>query len=190
MKREVGKGIKGNPTQFTFPETIKIKPSAAGLIVGEGYLERNFIFGNSSEEIIKEILEFLSQFNYKLSFIFEVSIKNMPKGFIEKSKMNWERVIQDTIRRVRIRKEFNNTTEKGGIHIHLYNTLFPRVLKEIIGRVKIRAERDKKIAIGYLKGIIAAEGNVNVKSTTTNCLYMVRISASKKEERESTIKDV
>lgn len=57
------------------------------------------------------------------------------------------------------------------------------IINHLIKDAKKKIEKNKKLAIGYLKGILAAEGNINVKKST-NCLYMVRISASKKEERE------
>ena len=184
MRREVGKGMKGNPTQFIFPKIIKIKPSTAGLIVGEGHLGKNFIFCNSDEKVIKEILRFLFQFNKKLHFVFEVATKNMHPNFINDSKKKWENIIKEDIESVRLRNEFNNTTEKGNIHISLYNTLFVKILKEIIEKIKIEAENHGEISKDYLRGILAAEGNINVKGTTTNCLYMVRISASKQKERD------
>ena len=44
-------------------------------------------------------------------------------------------------------------------------------------------EKNKQFSINYIKGIIAAEGNINIKRST-KCVYMIRISASKPEERE------
>ena len=184
MKRMVGVGFRGQKTQFIFPDKIKIKPSTAGLIVGEGYFKRNFIFCNSNETVIKEIMDFLFQFNFKLHFVLEIAMKNMPKKFINESKIKWEELIKNKIKRIRLRNEFNNTSIQGSLHIALYNSLFPKVLEKILKIIKIKAENEEDIAQDYLRGIIAAEGNINVKSTTTNCLYMIRISAKRKEERE------
>jgi len=58
------------------------------------------------------------------------------------------------------------------------------MINEIIEDAKKKMQKNEKLSIGYLKGILAAEGNINIKKST-KCLYMVRISASKKEEREN-----
>lgn len=65
VKKERGNGFRSRPTSFIFPEIIKIKSSTAGLIVGEGYIDSSFIFCNSNEKIIINILNFLSQFDIK-----------------------------------------------------------------------------------------------------------------------------
>ena len=184
VKKERGNGFRSRPTSFIFPRIIKIKSSTAGLIVGEGYIGSSFIFCNSNEKIIINILNFLSQFDVKAHFSLEVAMKNMEKEFIETSKKKWENIIKEEIKKIRIRNEFNNTTEKGNIHISIYNIIFSKVLKKIVEGIKDKSEEDKEIAKNYLKGILAAEGNINVKRTTTNCLYMVRISAKKVSERE------
>ncbi len=55
------KRTKGHNVQFLFPIKIKINPITVGLIIGEGYIDnRQFVFANSNEKIIKNILEFLS----------------------------------------------------------------------------------------------------------------------------------
>ncbi len=108
----------------------------------------------------------------------------MDNNFVKRSKNQWEKAINRKIKHIRIRKEFNNTTKKGTLHIKCYNSCFAKVLKTIFKNMKKKVELDKDLTKEYIKGILAAEGNINVKSTTTNCLYLVRISAKKKEERE------
>lgn len=183
MKRII-KNYKGRNVEFDFPIYIKINPSTAGLIVGEGYIdERQFVFANSNEKAIKSVLEFLSQFNINnIKFTLELSIKNMKNDFIEKSRTKWENIIHDRITKIRLRKEFNNTTEKGTLHLRYHNSCFAKVLKVIIEDAKRKAESNKNIAKEYIKGVLAAEGNINVKKKT-RCLYLVRISAKKKRER-------
>ncbi len=115
----------------------------------------------------------------------EISIKNKPNSFKNQCKNFWEGYFKTNIKKIRLRKEFNNITKYGTIHLILNNSLIAKLLKQIIKISKKEVEKNKKLSIDYLKGIIAAEGNINVKSTTTNCLYMVRISASRKEEKRT-----
>ncbi len=178
-------GRFGRFSKFKFPLKITLKPSTLGLIIGEGYVDnRQFVFANSNEKIIKQVLNFLNQFDIYPKFTLEVAVKNMDDCFGERSKNEWEGIISNKIENIRIRKEFNNTTERGTLHIRCYNSCFSRILKIMLEKSKNKIEINSNFAKEYIKGIIAAEGNINVKSTTTNCLYMVRISAKKKEERE------
>ncbi|MBS3163666.1 hypothetical protein J4427_03175, partial [Candidatus Woesearchaeota archaeon] len=144
--------------------------------------ENHIVFANSNERAIDEFLNFLKPFNLKTDFYLEISIKNKSKKFIEKSVNFWENYLNIKLKRVRLRKEFNNTTEHGTIHILVNNALFSKMFKQIIDLSKNKIERKKVLSIGYIKGIIAAEGNINIKKKT-DCVYMVRISASKNEER-------
>lgn len=171
--------------KFTFPKWIEISPCVAGLIIGEGYIDsRRFAFANSNEKIIKYILKFMSQFGLSPFFVLEVATKNMEANFVEKSKLEWEKIINKKITKIRIREEFNNTTKKGTLHINYYNSCFSKILNIIVKDVKKKVEFKTDLAEDYIKGIIAAEGNINIKSTTTNCLYMVRISAKEEKERD------
>lgn len=184
MKRIIKK-YKGRNVKFLFPNKIKITPCVVGLIIGEGYIDdKQFVFANSNDKIIKYVLEFISQFNIYPSFVLEIATKNTDSIFIDKSKTSWEEIINKKISNIRLRKEFNNTTQKGTLHIKCYNSCFAKILNIIIKEIKNRVESNKELSKEYIKGILAAEGNINAKSTTTNCLYMVRISAKKEEERK------
>lgn len=176
---------KGRPFSVSLPKEIKIFSEVAGLIVGEGFIgDRTFVFANSNEKAIDEVLDFLKQFNFPIKMYLEISVKNKSKIFKDQSKNFWEKHLKTNIKRVRLRKEFNSITKYGTIHLIVNNALLSKLLKQIIELSKLKIEKSKQLSIDYLKGILAAEGNINVKKTTTNCLYMVRISASKKEERE------
>ncbi len=178
------KNKKGGVFSITLPKQIKISPEAAGLFVGEGYIdEGHIVFANSKEKAVDIIIDFLKQFNLPIKFYLEISVKDKPKEFIEECKSFWEQHLNLKIEKVRLREEFYNSGNKGTIHISIFNSLLCKILRDIINTSKKRAEKDKALAISYLKGIIAAEGNINIKKKT-NCVYMVRISASKKEERE------
>lgn len=171
--------------QNSFPKKIRITPCVVGLIIGEGYIDNSqFAFANSNEKIIRSILKFLSQFNILPSFTLEIATKNVDEDFVMKAKREWEKVTNKKIKSIRIREEFVNTTQKGTLHIRYCNSCFAKVLDFIVKNVKAWTELNSDLAKEYIKGILAAEGNINVKLTTTNCLYMVRISAKKKEERE------
>jgi len=178
------KNKKGRPFSITLPKTIKASPETVGLIVGEGFIgDRNFVFANSNEKSIDEIWEFLKQFKIPIKYYLEISIKNKSKKFINDSKKFWEKHINLKIDRIRLRKEFHNITSHGTLHIGLNNKLVAELLREIINISKKKIEKSKLLSVEYLKGILAAEGNINIKKST-NCVYMVRISASKQEERE------
>ncbi len=166
------------------PKKISISPEAVGLIVGEGYLGgRSFIFANSNENAIKIVLKFLKQFKIPIRIYLEISTKNTHKTFLKNCKKYWEDTLHINLTRIRERKEFNNITKHGTIHICINGKIICELINFLIKDSKQKMEKNKKLAIGYLKGILAAEGNINAKSST-KCLYMVRISASKKEERE------
>ena len=183
VKKYINK--RGRPFSLNIPREIILTSKALGLIVGEGFVgDRNFIFANSNENAIKEVLDFLKQFNLPIKMYLEISMKNKFKSFEKYCQKFWENNLGVNLNKIRLRKEFNNITRHGTIHLTLNNSLIARLLKQIINTSKRKVEKNKKLSIDYLKGIIAAEGNVNAKTTTTNCLYMVRISASKKEERE------
>ncbi len=182
IKKYINK--RGRPFSINLLKEIKLSPEALGLIVGEGFVgDRNFIFANSNEKAIKEVLDFLKQFNLPIKKYLEISIKNKPDSFKNQCKIFWESYFKTSITKIRLRKEFNNITKYGTIHLILNNSLIARLLKEIIRSSKKEVEKNKQLAIDYLKGIIAAEGNINIKKET-NCVYMIRISASKQEERD------
>lgn len=186
IKMKIKKGrYRGRYTEFIFPSKIMLRPSTLGLIIGEGYADNSqFVFGNSNEKIIELVLEFLSQFKIALDYTVEVCVKNMDNSFLSESIKKWERAFSIKINRNRIRTEFRNTTEKGTLHIRCFNSCFSRILQCIFKKAKILVEENQDMTKDYLRGIIAAEGNINVKSTTTKCLYMVRISAKRKDERD------
>jgi hypothetical protein len=175
--------IKRKPFVLKLPKQIKITPEAVGLIIGEGYFESFFVFANSNKKAIREILKFLSQFRLNIINYLELSVKNMPQNFIQRSKQFWKKELDFPIQRIRLRKEFNNLTENGTLHLAIYNILFGGLIKKLINEARKKMEKNKKLAVGYLKGILAAEGNINVKKKTS-CVYMIRISASKQEERD------
>lgn len=178
------KNKKGRNFSVIIPSKIKILPEAIGLIVGEGYIgQRSFVFANSNERAIDIILDFIKQFNIQPRFYLEISIKGKSKNFINICKTFWEKHLNLKINRIRLRKEFYNSGNKGTIHITICNSLIAKLLNKIIHTSKIKIEKNKILSAYYLKGILAAEGNVNVKKST-NCVYMIRISASKPEERE------
>ncbi|MBI5148116.1 hypothetical protein HZA33_00370 [Candidatus Pacearchaeota archaeon] len=177
------KDKRGGPFFVTLPKEIKISLEVIGLIVGEGYIGRNFIFANSNEKAIDEILCFLNQFKLPIKTYLEISIKNKQADFKNQCKKFWENHLKIKIKKTRLRGEFNNITKYGTMHLILNNSLVAKLLKQIINLSKIRIEKNKQFSINYLRGIIAAEGNINIKKRT-NCIYMVRISASKQEERD------
>jgi methyl coenzyme M reductase subunit D len=173
---------KGSPFSTNFPKEIKISPEVVGLIVGEGFIGKSFVFANSNEKAIDEVSDFLKQFNIPLKFYLEISVKNKDEGYVNTAKSFWENHLNIKLSRIRLRKEFNSITKYGTIHLILSNSLFSKLLRQIMDISKIKVEKNKDYSINYLKGIIAAEGNINIKKST-KCVYMIRISASKKEER-------
>ncbi len=175
---------RGRSFSVNFPKEIKISPEVVGLIVGEGFVSsRHFVFANSNEIAIDRVIDFLKQFNLPIKLYLEISVKNKTKGYINNCKTFWEKHLNTDIKKIRLRKEFNSITKHGTIHLILNNSLFAKILKEIIRISKNKVEKNKLFSINYLKGVIAAEGNINIKKST-NCVYMIRISASKKEERD------
>jgi hypothetical protein len=179
------KNKRGRSFSISLPKKIQIFPDVVGLIVGEGFFgNRTFVFANSNKKAISRILDFLEQFNLSIKIYLEISTKNKPQSFINKCKKFWEDSLKTKIEKIRIRKEFNNITEYGTIHLILNNSLLAKLLARAINISKRKVENNRQLSISYLKGILAAEGNINVKSTTTNCLYMVRVSASKQKERD------
>lgn len=171
----------GRNCTFKFSNQIKIKPSTIGLIDGEGYVKNTFIFANSDELIIKNILEFFLQFDIKPKTYLEICTKNTDDNFIRKSENIWNKIIK--VNKIRLRNEFENTTDKGTLHIIYTNKIFCGVLSEILEEAKATIKDKKELAIDYLKGIIAAEGNINIKKQT-KCVYMVRISAKEESVRK------
>ncbi len=178
------KNKKGRPFFIKLPEQIIIPPDIVGLIVGEGYIgDRNFVFANSNERAINGVINFLRQFNLPIKMYLEISTKNKHKNFENECRRFWENYLKIKLKRVRLRKEFDSITKHGTIHFTINNSLVAKLLKEIIQISKIKIERNKQFSINYLKGVVAAEGNINIKKST-NCVYMIRISATKQEERE------
>jgi len=174
---------RGRTFSVRFPKEIKISAEVVGLIVGEGFIgSRHFVFANSNEVAIDKVSNFLRQFNIPIKLYLEISVKDKEKSYISFCKRFWEKHLNIEINKVRLRKEFNSITKYGTIHLILNNSLFAKLLNEIINISKIKIEKNIDYSVNYLKGIIAAEGNINIKKST-NCIYMIRISASKKEER-------
>lgn len=167
------------------PKQIIISPQVVGLIVGEGYIgERHFVFANSNEKAITEVIDFLKQFDLPIKMYLEISIKNKEKYFEDECRKFWESYLKTNLKRIRLRKEFDNTTKHGTIHLIINSSLVAKLFKKIVSSSKAKIEKNKQLSISYLKGIIAAEGNINVKLITTKCIYMIRISASEPVERE------
>jgi len=178
------KNKKGRPFSIILPTYIKISPEVVGLIVGEGFIgKRHFVFANSNKNAINEVLKFLKQFNLPLRFYLEISVKNKSRNFVDKCILFWKNQFNIKFDRVRLRKEFCTIVKYGTLHVSLYNSLVAKLIKEIVNKSKKLMEKNKKFSINYLKGIIAAEGNINVKKST-KCIYMIRISASDPKERE------
>lgn len=176
---------RGRSFSVNFPREIKISPEVIGLIVGEGFIgSRNFVFANSNPKAIDEVSNFLKQFNLPIKLYLEISVKDKNKSYVNISKIFWKKHLNTNINKVRLRREFNSITKYGTIHLILNKSLFAKLLKKIIHISKIKIERNKDYSVDYLKGVIAAEGNINVKKFT-DCIYMIRISASRKEEREN-----
>lgn len=177
------KNKKGRPFSLKLPKQIIVSPEVIGLIVGEGYIgNRTLIFANSNEDAISKVIDFLKQFNLSIKMYLEISIKNKEKDFEKECKKFWENYLKTNLKRVRLRKEFNSITKHGTIHLNINNSLVAKILSIIVADSKSKIEKNKQLSVDYLKGIIAAEGNINIKKST-NCIYMIRISASKKEER-------
>lgn len=158
-----------------------------GLLQGELFRKnsRSFVFANSNPTSIKLIFDFLKKFavpKRKISTYIEICGNNVNENLI---KNYWRNKIPENvpIKKIRVRKEFVRTAHFGTLHV-LYNSiLFFNFVQKLIEFVADLAEKNKHIAIEYLKGIIAAEGNVNIKKKT-KCVYMVRISAKEKKIRE------
>ncbi len=178
------KRVRGTVCSFTFPKLVKIKPEAVGLIVGEGFIDnRRFVFANSNDQIIEEVLEFMSQFNIKPKTCVEFAVKNALISFVDDGKKFWELLLDYKVDHVRLRKEFFNTTKYGTLHLCYHNVFLSKALRIIVNSSKTMASQSKNIAIGYVRGLIAAEGNINIKKQT-KCVYQIRISAKEKSERE------
>jgi len=175
---------QGRPFSLMLPGQIITSPEVVGLIVGEGYIgDRNFVFANSNEEAITKIIDFLRQFNLPIKMYLEISVKNKEKYFEKECIEFWETYLKTNLKRVRLRREFDTITRHGTIHLIINNSLVAKILRQIIQISKIKIEQDKQFSIAYLKGAIAAEGNINVKKST-NCVYMIRISATEEKERK------
>jgi len=180
------KNKKGRPFSLNLPSKILVSPEVIGLIVGEGYIgSRNFVFANSNDKAISEVINFLKQFNLPIKMYLEISMKNKGEGFENECRGFWENYFKRELKRMRIRlrKEFDSITPHGTLHLTINNSLVAKLLREIIRISKIKIENNQQLSISYLRGIIAAEGNINIKKST-NCVYMIRISATKQEERD------
>lgn len=178
------KDKRGRPFSLKLLKQIIISPEVVGLIVGEGYIgNRNFIFANSNREAIEEVINFLKQFNMPIKMYLEISTKNKQKDYEKQCKEFWEDCLKIKLKRVRLREEFNSIAKYGTIHLILNNSLIAKLLSIIILDSKSKIEKNKQLSVDYLRGIIAAEGNINIKKST-DCVYMVRISATKQEERK------
>ncbi len=182
IKRQYKNG-RGRPFSIKLPKRITISPETAGLIVGEGFSSKySFVFANSNEKIIDEVLYFLKQFNLPIKMYIEISMKNKADRFISECKQFWETHLKLIIERIRLRREFKSLAKHGTLHLIISNSLVARLMSELIEESKRIIENNQGLSIKYLKGVIAAEGNVNIKKTT-KCVYMIRISASKIKDR-------
>ena len=182
--KKIYKHEKGRHLSIILPYEIRISPEVVGLIVGEGFIgDRIFIFANSNGKSIEYVSDFLKQFKLPIKFYLEISTRGTSKKFINESKKFWNKQMNTKINKIRLRKEFYNITKHGTLHLRVSSSLFSKLLKQIINLSKNKIEKNRELSLGYLKGILAAEGNINIKKKT-KCVYMVRISASKKEERD------
>jgi len=178
------KNKRGRPFSISLLDEIKVYPETVGLIVGEGFIsDRHFVFANSNDNATHLVRDFLKQFNLPIRIYLEISTKGKSKAFIKECVNFWEKCLSIKIKKIRLRKEFYNITNHGTIHMNVNNSLVAKLLKEIIFISKNKIEKNKQLSINYIKGVIAAEGNINIKKTT-KCVYMIRISASKPKERE------
>ncbi len=144
-----------------------------------------FVFANSNPVLVNLTTNFLKKLGAspsEISYYLEVCGSH-PE--VSDAVKWWRSRLTEKLPvklRVRLRPEFAAGKKRGTLHVIYNDRLFREVVEALLRYAEKTAERDAAAAAEYLKGLIAAEGNVNTKKRTRR-LYMVRISAKKRSDR-------
>ena len=196
--KHIGKNVKlesiskYKKCELILPNKIFIRGSVLGLLKGEMLQSRNslsdFVFANSNPIAINLVLEFLR--NLKINILdirtcLEICCKDVDE--VEKLKKDaikfWKEKTGICIQKVKLRPEFKPRCIHGTLHLRISNKLLRAFLQILVNLGIEVAKSNKMFAIDFLRGLIAAEGNVNI-NPKTKCLRMVRISSKLESDRK------
>jgi len=207
LKRRISTKIVGRSIQLktnskikecilTLPNEFNVSGSVVGLLKGEMLFSKKclsiFVFANSNPIAINLVLELLKSLGVKienLSICLEISCKDVTNvnKLIENAIEFWSKntnIFSHRLKdKIKLRYKFKPNAICGTLHLRINNKILRGIL-QITTNLGIQVAKTNKIfAIDFIRGIIAAEGNININSKT-KCLRMVRISAKLKKDRE------
>jgi len=179
---------------LTLPKKINLDFGdyiAFGLLQGEmlssfrGKSRHYFCFANCEYDLVRRVLKLLSKFNITsnmFSYQVYVNHKNNKKlrdiDYINYwfKKLN---VPKDNFVKIFYR-ELNTKSKYGSISIKYYNTMFRLIFQLLFESIKRNIEINQVLAVPYLKGLIAAEGGINLSNSLS--LNYVSIGGSKEND--------
>lgn len=189
---------QNQPTPFTVLRYITVDENLGeilGLYFGDGTKDDPSCaeFSNSCPELIKLWLSHLSCFNVKtenLHFNVKVSENVKLKYEITEDEIKdyWRRIlnipieIEISIAWIKTKSKPSTYLQKyGTCAIRYFNTTFSVFYNSLIKNIPNFLEINKQFRIGFLRGIIASDGNINIKRNAS--LTLVRIAGNKSQRQ-------
>jgi len=183
------------PKKVTLDETFW---EAIGLLQGEmiksikGKSRHYASFTNSQPDLVRLVLNFFERFHIspdKLSYQVILNSRDLTEehaSSLKKDALNyWIQKTGTPANRfvgVYCDKRYASMEPYGSVSAKYYNTVFRFFLQGLVEwGMKISEER-KDVTPAYLRGIFAAEGNINLASN--NSLNFISIGVKKKRERQ------
>jgi hypothetical protein len=194
--RTASKIKKGKECVLVVPAQMIVRGGVLGLLKGEMLFSKNclssFVFANSNPIAINLVLDLLKNLGIKPEYIstcLEIccqgirNIENLKENAINFWRKNTGISSQKLRKNIRLRFEFKPDAIYGNLQLRVNNKLL-RAILQVITNLGIKiAKKNKAFAIDFVRGLIAAEGNVNINPKTSD-IRMVRISAKLKSDRE------
>jgi DNA-binding MarR family transcriptional regulator len=191
-------GKNNQPKPIKLPRYIKIDEKAGeiiGLYYGEGTKNENYVeFVNSSVELIKLWIKSLKIFGIKksdLSFTIKISgnVKKKYNLSEEEIKEFWRNAIRiPSNKKIKIQwvkargKPSSYLKKYGSLTVRFFNVLFSYFYNLLLKNATQLVFKSFEFATGFLRGIIAAEGNINFESKSKS-LSLIRIAGSRDERK-------
>lgn len=177
--------------KFTRPEAFEIKRfielndlffEGYGLIQGDGD-KSNFIgFTNSEFSILKRFLDFIEMCFAISRYVFSVRLF-LPPG------KNPGKEISKVVKELGVKRkqiigfDFRKNHKSVVVNLYKRTRLINIVFRELYRVSRNRSKGSKTSAIPFLRGIIASDGTVQRKNTTTS-LFAVKISSNDIENKK------
>jgi len=191
------KSAKFQPAKTLIPKHIKLSKElvqSLGMYQGDGQKStksksyQSTRFSNSEPKLLNHFLEFLKIFNIPdEKLYFNLRISKNTKCSEDYLRKYWSKILNIPIQnfyKIQWREnkyKYSRVATYGTLTIIYSNSSFRLVIDSLLKYIKNNALKNNSIAMNFLKGLIAADGNVY--SNLSNTSRSVNIAAKPDEDR-------